>query len=176
MTLTISQIRTDEQLRDDGFNAEEIKFFRSAQADYYEAAIHLDDANEAKDYEKALELEPIVNLLELRLLYQGKSPKEVPLDVFRTLLNAPVDDRYIETYMARVKNPATAIRAYCVNSMNGQVAEVRRCENTSCPFWMFRLGTNPLFGKPLPPVKDIKFEDDDDVAVEEETDNQEAKE
>jgi len=47
------------------------------------------------------------------------------------------------------RTPIKAIRAQCVSCMGGHYAEVRACPSeTSCPLWVYRLGTNPaLVGK-----------------------------
>lgn len=52
--------------------------------------------------------------------------------------------RIVARYMARVKNPLTAIRARCVQCSNGQPHEVAHCPCTSCALHPFRMGTNPM--------------------------------
>ena len=39
--------------------------------------------------------------------------------------------------------PIQAIRAFCLDCMCGQQAEVRRCPCQNCPLYPFRLGHNP---------------------------------
>lgn len=170
MPLTKKDIRTDEQLKADSLNPEEIKWFRRHEGLYYSLLVDLDEANEKKDYEKVIELEEKTRRMELRLLYQGKNPKEIPLAALREMA-APTSNEDSMTAAAkkRIKNPATAIRAFCMYCMSGQSAEIRRCIAIDCTLWPFRMGQNPFFGKVLPPVEDIKFEDDDEVPVEEET-------
>lgn len=41
-----------------------------------------------------------------------------------------------------ILTPVKAIRAYCIECMGGDKAEVRRC-NLICPLWPYRLGKNP---------------------------------
>lgn len=36
-----------------------------------------------------------------------------------------------------------AIRAKCIDCMAGNVAEVRRCGDTTCALWPFRMGSDP---------------------------------
>ena len=38
----------------------------------------------------------------------------------------------------------TVVRRNCLDCTNGSEAEVRRCGLSSCPFWPFRMGTNPF--------------------------------
>jgi hypothetical protein len=42
---------------------------------------------------------------------------------------------------------ASVIRRNCMECANGSEAEVRRCGLSSCPFWPFRMGTNPFAPK-----------------------------
>lgn len=39
--------------------------------------------------------------------------------------------------------PLRAIRAYCLDCMCGNAAEVRRCHLVKCPLNRFRMGHNP---------------------------------
>lgn len=38
--------------------------------------------------------------------------------------------------------PVKAIRAYCLDCMCGNAAEVKRCDLV-CPLWPYRMGRNP---------------------------------
>jgi hypothetical protein len=49
----------------------------------------------------------------------------------------------IARYRGRVKNPLTAIRAYCVECSGGQPSEVAACPVEKCILHPFRMGTNP---------------------------------
>lgn len=48
----------------------------------------------------------------------------------------------IARYMARVKNPMTAIRARCIQCTAGQIAEVKLCPSRECALHPFRMGKN----------------------------------
>ncbi|MET4190698.1 MULTISPECIES: hypothetical protein [unclassified Bradyrhizobium] len=167
--LTKKQIRSDEQLKSDGFGAEDLKQFRRAESGYYGLLVELDDANNKKDFERILDLEERIAPLEFRLLYQGKNPKEIPVKALKELIHdSAVSDHVTKTARKRIKNQGTAIRAFCIYCMGGQTSEVRACEAIACPLWPFRLGANPFFGKVLAPVESVEFElDADDALVEE---------
>jgi hypothetical protein len=146
--LTKKDIRTDEQLKADGFNPADIKRFRKAESGYYGLLVELDDATAKKDYDLVIDLEAKIEPLEFRLLYQGKNPKEVPVAALKSILHdTACDDFVIKTARKRVRNQGTGIRAFCITCMGGQAAEVRRCGAIACPLWPFRLGKNPFFGK-----------------------------
>lgn len=49
----------------------------------------------------------------------------------------------IERYVSKIKNPKTAIRAYCIQCCCGQVREVEKCTVTVCALHEFRMGINP---------------------------------
>lgn len=61
------------------------------------------------------------------------------------------------------KYPTTiqAIRMKCLDCCGGHAKEVRICELTDCPLHIFRMGTNPYFGKGgcgcMPPLKTIRL-------------------
>lgn len=50
----------------------------------------------------------------------------------------------IERYVSKIKNPRTAIRAYCMQCCCGQVREVEKCRVTVCALFDFRMGQNPF--------------------------------
>jgi hypothetical protein len=50
----------------------------------------------------------------------------------------------IQRYMDKIKNPLTAIRAFCVHCSGGSLKEVTECRLTKCALYQFRHGTNPL--------------------------------
>lgn len=52
-------------------------------------------------------------------------------------------DRNIERALARVRNPLTAIRAFCVTCMGGYVNLVPNCTAPKCPLFAYRMGRNP---------------------------------
>jgi hypothetical protein len=84
-----------------------------------------------------------------RELYGGKDPAEVPrgdLDVILGLHNDGAEPEEIE-YKERVKNPVSAVRAFCVQCMGGSVAYVTDCTAVTCMLWPFRMGHNAFYGK-----------------------------
>lgn len=52
-------------------------------------------------------------------------------------------DRNIERVLARVHNPLTAIRAFCVTCMGGYVQLIETCPSPKCPLFAYRRGKNP---------------------------------
>ncbi|MDH3378271.1 MAG: hypothetical protein OEQ39_15125 [Gammaproteobacteria bacterium] len=65
-------------------------------------------------------------------------------------------DRAIEKSLLRVRNPLTAIRAFCVQCMGGYVQLIQTCPSVKCPLHAYRRGRNPyakLRGKPFQIVK-----------------------
>lgn len=69
-------------------------------------------------------------------------------------------DRNIERALARVRNPLTAIRAFCVTCMGGYVNFVSGCTATRCPLFTYRMGKNPQArkrGKPFETVQSDSF-------------------
>jgi len=57
------------------------------------------------------------------------------------------EERIIQRYKDRIKNPLTGIRAMCVECMGGQPQMVNKCPSTSCALYPFRMGSNPYHGK-----------------------------
>lgn len=179
MPLIKSDIRTDEQLKEDGLNVADIREFRRAEGSYYVLQAELDTANAAKDWDTVLDIEPKIEKLEFKLKYQGKNPRDIPLVELKAFVNnRHHTDLVIKNAYGRIKNPGTSIRAYCISCMGGQPAEVRHCPATHCALWPFRLGANPFFGKTFPPIElaeDYTVLEEDDLAmVEEEGDTNDA--
>jgi hypothetical protein len=56
-------------------------------------------------------------------------------------------DRILQTYKDKIRSPSTAIRAFCVTCMGGQVRMVAKCTAPTCPLYPFRFGTNPMHGR-----------------------------
>ena len=52
-------------------------------------------------------------------------------------------DRNIERTLARVRNPLTAIRAFCVTCMGGYINLIPECTSPKCPLFAYRMGRNP---------------------------------
>jgi hypothetical protein len=170
--LNKSTIRTDEQLRADGFSIIDIKSFRRNESRYYVSLVELDTANAEKDWDAVLDLEAHVASLEFLLKYQGKNPKEIPVkDLKAQIHDRPIEDSNTKASFKRIRNQGTGIRAFCITCMGGQPVEVRLCPATHCPLWPFRLGNNPFFGKTLMPVADIEVEGDEKIEVEDDPDD-----
>ncbi len=171
--LTKSDIRTNEQLKADGFAEADIKNFRRFEGSYYAKLIDLDTANDAKDWDTVIDLEPEIEKLEFLLKYQGKNPKDIPVVDLKAIMVCKSsswlsnEDHTTMEYRKKIRNHGTAVRAFCVSCMNGQPSEVRACGATHCPLWPFRLGKNPFFGRTLMPVEEIAVEDDEIVEIDE---------
>jgi len=151
--------------------------FRAAEQGYYLLLVELDDAESRKDYDKIVEIEEKLPPIEFRLVFQGKHPRDVPVQALRALIKdsaALKDDVTNRRYHEKISNPASGVRAFCIACMGGSPGEVRHCPSTNCPLWAFRLGKNPYFGKVLPPVEEIEVEDDDLVEVDESSDGADA--
>lgn len=122
----------------------------------YEAARDLTGVKRLKAY-KALDR------AEERLAWQGANPKEIPFDDLKEHITYPVGEDAIEDkYRSKIKNRATAIRAYCVSCMGGSVSDVKDCVSLICPLHPFRMGKDPIRGYELPKVENIIIEDDEE--------------
>ena len=111
-----------------------------------------------------LKLLKVIDRLEQRLAWQGANPKEIPFDDLKEHIQYPSTDDPIENkYKARIKNRATAIRAYCVSCMGGDTVAVRECASMTCPLHGFRMGTDPLRGFDLPKAAPVEIPDDDEA-------------
>ena len=69
----------------------------------------------------------------------AKSPAEISLADLRTL--------------GHPESPIKAIRAKCRDCVYSD-AEIRKCVQTGCPLWPFRMGRNPFHGKAAGPACD----------------------
>lgn len=112
--------------------------------------------------------------LEYMLSWQGANPKELDKKELRAVNTQPLhEDATSDKSRAGVKNPRTAIRAYCVSScMGGQPSLVRECASVTCVFWPFRMGADPFRGYELPKVEEPELETDleEDDLIEDEDD------
>lgn len=105
-----------------------------------------------------------IERLEQTLSWQGANPKVLPFaELKEHIQTSPQEDAIDAKYQARIKNRATAIRAYCVQCQGGYPAGVRDCVSMTCPFHPFRMGTDPLRGFELPKAAIIVIEDEDDT-------------
>lgn len=50
----------------------------------------------------------------------------------------------IQRYKDRIRNPMTAIRAFCIACMGGYMSEVSKCTAPECALYQFRMGSNPF--------------------------------
>lgn len=124
-----------------------------------------------------------VDLLEYRLSWQGADPRIIDRKELTSVCNQSLhEDPVIDKYRSKVRNPATAIRAYCVNCMGGSVASIRDCASLLCPLWNFRNGKDPLRGFALPPypvlpAEELESDDLDDLFSDgDETDDEDTEE
>jgi len=60
-----------------------------------------------------------------------KRPTELPASSLETLGHGP-------------RNPVKVMRAFCLDCMADNRAEVRRCTSVGCALWPYRLGRNPF--------------------------------
>lgn len=120
-----------------------------------------------------LKIQRQIERMEQTLEWQGANPKVIDLDDLREhIQNTPLDDVIEAKYQRRVKNRASAIRAYCVSCQGGSVVDVRMCASVTCPLHPFRMGTDPLRGYDLPKAEPVVIEDDEtDEALFEEGDD-----
>lgn len=122
-----------------------------------------------------LKLVKRIDRLEQQLAWQGANPKELDIADLAAHIREgyPDDEAVAKKYASRIKNRATAIRAYCVQCQGGEVAEVRRCPALTCPLHPFRMGKDPLRGWDIPkPEVEPEIEDDlDDTQFEEDDDD-----
>lgn len=61
-------------------------------------------------------------------------------------------ERTIARTLSRIRNPLTAIRAFCVTCMGGYENHIPRCTAPHCPLFAYRMGKNPSAkkrGKPF---------------------------
>ena len=68
--------------------------------------------------------------------------KEKPVEEKKTVLAADDEMRIIARYKARISNPLTAIRAFCVECMGGAPQSVSDCPSKTCSLWNVRMGKN----------------------------------
>lgn len=53
-------------------------------------------------------------------------------------------EKTVQRYKDRVRNPMTAIRAFCIECMGGYLGEVDKCTSDGCALYKFRKGKNPF--------------------------------
>jgi len=120
---------------------------------------------------KRLKLQKQYRMVEYMLSWQGANPKELDLDELKEVCNQPLhEDALFDKYRARIKSPATGIRAFCIDCQGGSLVGVKDCTSLTCPLWNFRMGKDPLRGYELPPyidpVIDGEETDEDETLLE----------
>lgn len=114
--------------------------------------------------------------IEAQLSLQGANPKKVPFDTLKEHVQGPNgQDAVVNKYRSRIKNRATAIRAYCVWCMGGELVGVRLCPSVTCPLHPFRMGGDPFRGFDIPkfemPELDVEVDEEEDAGEFEEGDD-----
>lgn len=115
---------------------------------------------------KSLKLEAQIDELDFALENQCIDPRNIVFPTLRSHIRATDvdDDPATNKARSRIKNRATAIRAYCYWCQGGFSPGIRECASITCPLWPFRLGKDPLRGYELPPLTiDCTDEDEEDV-------------
>lgn len=114
---------------------------------------------------KRLRMLKEINRREQQLAWQGANPKVLDKKELKEHVHAPddSDDPLVNKYKERIKNRATAIRAYCVWCQGGMTAEVRRCPSVTCVLHPFRMGKDPLRGYELPKAEPVIIEGEDET-------------
>lgn len=131
---------------------------------------------------KRLKLQKRYRITEYQLSWQGANPKELDLDELKEVCNQPLhEDSLVDKYRARIKSPATAIRAYCIDCQGGSIVGVKDCTALTCPLWNFRMGKDPLRGYEPPPYSDpvideAELDEEDFEEVEDDEDDEDAEE
>ena len=172
-----SDIRSPAQLKALGVSADEIGRYVINSQKYTVLSSELAKANQAQDWNAVLDLEPEIDKIAKHLKYLGRHPKSIPIAELQELPRNSAEDTTEAQFRDRITNPASAVRAFCVMCMGGNVTYVRDCEAVGCPLWPFRTGKNPLFGKVLPPVDfdaTIDPTEPPEEDAEDESDNQDA--
>lgn len=81
-------------------------------------------------------------------IFGGDDPKAMRTEDLLALVKVSSNGDNVEgRYRDRIRSPLTAIRSYCVECSGGSPKQAGECVQVSCPLWMFRFGTNPLFGQ-----------------------------
>lgn len=88
-----------------------------------------------------------------------ESREPIPEDYF--LAPGEEQEVTIQRYIDRVKNPLTAIRAFCVACMGGYLGEVEKCSAEGCALYKFRKGKNPFHAKAGKRTPESDDDDDD---------------
>jgi hypothetical protein len=131
---------------------------------------------------KRLKLQKQYRLVEYRLSWQGADPKELDFGELKEVCNQPLyADPLVDKYRARIKSPATAIRAFCIDCQGSSIAAVKDCTELTCPLWNFRMGKDPLRGYELPPYLDPisnveETDDEDELTVDEDDEDEDGEE
>lgn len=140
--------------------SEEAQRTRANLEDHYD---RLSDSVENAKPIQRLKIRHQMERVERMLSWQGADPRILDRKELKEVNTAPIHDNAVtDAARARVKNPKTAIRAYCTVCMSGQPQLIRECESLRCPLWPFRMGTDPFRGFALPKAEDPIIEDETD--------------
>ena len=123
-----------------------------------------------------IKLNKQIERLDYMLEWQGANPKELDQAELREVNTQPLHiDSSEDAQRERVRNPKTAIRAYCTFCQGGYLPGIRDCGNTICPLWSFRMGGDPFRGFALPKPIEVELtpeelENDEDIFDEDDED------
>lgn len=106
----------------------------------------------------------VADMLDVALDFQGANPKKLEFDDLKEHIRSPSPyyDELTNQFKAKIKNRATAIRAYCIGCVGGNLVDVRMCASLCCPLHPFRMGKDPIRGYELPKVDEPEIELDDE--------------
>lgn len=92
--------------------------------------------------------------------YIGVDPKDIDRSTLLELVKQPDHyDNVEKVYRDRIKNPMTAVRAFCVLCCGGVPSAVKSCAKVNCPLWALRLGKNNYSTRKGNPEALQKFKD-----------------
>jgi hypothetical protein len=129
---------------------------------------------------ESIKLSERVSIIEKCLEWQGADPRILKKQELRQVITSPTYSSQTEdASRKRIKNPKTAIRAYCLWCMGGESISVKNCESLNCPLWSFREGNDPFRGYDIPKLLDTDLMNEEDEELdslfeeEEDTDDSE---
>lgn len=138
--------RSLKNLKDNGLNEDDIRVVKRMEKKAEEAEERLErleNGEEEANLKEFMRAKKDAESLKKDYLYVGVDPRDIPREELLEMVKTPyVFDNVEVTYRNRIRNPMTAIRAFCVICMGGQPSQVRKCTATRCPLWGLRLGKN----------------------------------
>ena len=91
---------------------------------------------------------PYLKTVVIEMVHAGDDPKEVPIEHLKYAQQHPSMEFPENGEMsARVKNPVSGIRAFCMICQGGSAPGVRYCTAIQCALFPFRMGKNPFYGR-----------------------------